>query len=80
MKNALPQQIFTKTQLESGVLKSVVDEIENVAGFLLANGALDDDDTKRVVLVTGECFATVKEKYCLLTSERGMTISTRRSL
>ena len=30
LKNALPQQIFTKTQLESGVLKSVVDEIEKI--------------------------------------------------
>lgn len=28
LKNALPQQIFTKTQLEPGVLKSVVDENE----------------------------------------------------
>ena len=30
LKNALPQQIFTKTQLEPGVLKSVVDEIEKI--------------------------------------------------
>ena len=30
LKNALPQQIFTKTQLEAGVLKSVVDEIEKI--------------------------------------------------
>ena len=30
LKNALPQQIFTKTQLEPGVLKGVVDEIEKI--------------------------------------------------
>ena len=30
MKNALPQQIFTKTALEPGVLKSVVDEINKI--------------------------------------------------
>lgn len=30
LKNALPQQIFTNTQLEPGVLKSVVDEIEKI--------------------------------------------------
>ena len=30
LKNALPQQIFTNTQLEPGVLKGVVDEIEKI--------------------------------------------------
>ena len=30
LKNALPQQIFTKTALEPGVLKSVVDEINKI--------------------------------------------------
>lgn len=30
LKNALPQQIFTNTQLESGVLKGVIDEIEKI--------------------------------------------------
>ena len=30
LKNALPQQIFTNSQLEPGVLKSVVDEIEKI--------------------------------------------------
>lgn len=30
LKNALPQQIFTKTALEPGVLKSVVDEVEKI--------------------------------------------------
>lgn len=30
LKNALPQQIFTSTQLEPGVLKSVIDEIEKI--------------------------------------------------
>ena len=30
LKNALPQQIFTNTQLEPSVLKSVVDEIEKI--------------------------------------------------
>ena len=30
LKNALPQQIFTNTQLEPGVLKGVIDEIEKI--------------------------------------------------
>ena len=30
LKNALPQQIFTKTALEPGVLKSVIDEVEKI--------------------------------------------------
>ncbi len=30
LKNALPAQIFTKTQLEANVLKSIVDEIEKI--------------------------------------------------
>ena len=61
LKNALPQQIFTKTALEPGVLKSVVDEINKIDPKKFT----DHDLIGRVYEYFLQAFSVVFQTVCL---------------